>query len=141
MAAALSRRAAALESRSHDAGARVSHSGDRLRRPVEGDSPAVGGPRRRVRERWADRNPSSTANQTGSAPCPRMAWTNPRGGRHRRGFRVRDPKRQRMVEKSSLRDEAKMHPPQASGKRREFDLSEVSFVVNINNLNRGIEPE
>ena len=46
-------------------------------------------PRRRVRERWADRNPGSTADKTGSAPCPRMAWTNPRGGRHRRGFRVR----------------------------------------------------
>jgi len=30
-----------------------------------------------------------------------------------------------------------MHPPQASGKTREFDLPEVSFVVNINNLNRG----
>src|SRR5271165_6457022 len=57
---------------------------------------------------------------------------------HRKwALRLEDPKRQRMVEKSSLWDEAKMHPPQASGKRREFDLSEVSFVVNIKHLIRG----
>jgi hypothetical protein len=42
-----------------------------------------------------------------------------------------------MVEKSSLWEEAKMHPPQASGKTREFDLPEVSFVVNIKYLIRG----
>ena len=48
-----------------------------------------------------------------------------------RALRLEDPKRQRMVEKSSLRDEAKMHPPQASGKRREFDPTEVTFKCNI----------
>jgi hypothetical protein len=56
---------------------------------VEGDPAAVGGPLRRVRERWTDRNPGSTSDQTGSAPRPRMAWTNPRCRCHRRGFRVR----------------------------------------------------
>ena len=45
--------------------------------------------------------------------------------------------RQRVAEKSSLRDEAKMPPPQASGQRGEFDLPEVSFVVNIQYLIRG----
>src|SRR5208282_3650215 len=53
------------------------------------------------------------------------------------GFETDDPKRQRMVEKSSLPDEAKMHPPQASEKRREFELPEVSFLVNIKCLIRG----
>jgi len=46
-------------------------------------------------------------------------------------LRLDDPKRQRMAEKSSLRDEAKMHPPQASEKRREFDPAEVTFKCNI----------
>ena len=46
-------------------------------------------------------------------------------------LRLEDPKRQRMVEKSSLRDEAKMHPPQASEKTREFDPAEVTFKCNI----------
>jgi hypothetical protein len=36
-------------------------------------------------------------------------------------FETWPSKRQRMAEKSSLRGEAKMPPPQASGKRREFD--------------------
>ncbi len=57
---------------------------------------------------------------------------------HRKwALRLEDPKRQRMAEKSSLRGEAKMHPPQASEKRREFDLPEVSFVVNIKSVIRG----
>ena len=44
--------------------------------------------------------------------------------------------RQRMVEKSSLRDEAKMHPPQVSEKRREFDPLEVNFVCYLKYLIR-----
>src|SRR5271165_1778363 len=52
-------------------------------------------------------------------------------------LRLEDPKRQRTAEKSSLRDEAKMHPPQASGKRREFDPTEVTFKCNIRYLIRG----
>ena len=50
---------------------------------------------------------------------------------------LRTPKRQRMAENSSLRDEAKMHPPQASGKTREFDPLEVNFVCYIKCLIRG----
>ena len=42
-----------------------------------------------------------------------------------------------MAEKSSLRGEAKMHPPQASGKRREIDPLEVKCVCNIKHLIRG----
>ncbi len=74
-------------------------------------------------------------------PRPKDGCGGPRSQRrpyHRNWTsRLDDPKRQRMAEKSSLRDEAKMHPPQASGKRLEFDLTEVSFVVNIEYLNRG----
>ncbi len=59
---------------------------------------------------------------------------------HRKwALRLDDPKRQRMVETSSLRDDAKIHPPQALEKRREFDLPEVSFVVDIKYLIRGGE--
>ena len=58
------------------------------RRSCEGDIAAFGEPRRRVRERWADRAPGTTAGQTGGAPRPRVAWTNPRGSRHRGWFRV-----------------------------------------------------
>jgi hypothetical protein len=42
-----------------------------------------------------------------------------------------------MAEKSSLPGEAKMHPPQASGKRREIDPLEVKCVCNIKHLIRG----
>ncbi len=42
-----------------------------------------------------------------------------------------------MAEKSSLRGEVKMHPPQASGKRREIDSLEVKRVCNIKRLIRG----
>src|SRR5208282_6783207 len=74
-------------------------------------------------------------------PEPKDGCGGPRSQRrpyHRkRALRLDDPKRQRMAEKSSLRGEAKMHPPQASEKRREFHLPEVSFVVNIKYLIRG----
>jgi hypothetical protein len=74
-------------------------------------------------------------------PGPKDGCGGPRSQRrpyHRKwASRLDDLKRQRMVEKSSLRDEAEMHPPQASEKTREFDLSEVSFVVNIKYLIRG----
>src|SRR5271166_4563203 len=74
-------------------------------------------------------------------PGPKDGCGGPRSQRrpyHRKSAsRLEDPKRQRMAEKSSLRDEAKMHPPQASEKRREFDVPEVSFVVNIKCLLRG----
>ena len=50
---------------------------------------------------------------------------------------LEDRKRQRMAEKSSLRGEAKMHPPQASAKRREIDPLEVKRVCNIKHLIRG----
>jgi hypothetical protein len=43
----------------------------------------------------------------------------------------------RSTEKSSLRDEAKMDPPQVSEKRREFDPTEVTFKCNIKSLIRG----
>ncbi len=46
-------------------------------------------------------------------------------------------KRQRNAEKSSLQDEAKTPPPQASGKRREFDPLEVNFVRYLKCLIRG----
>src|SRR5277367_5024481 len=88
MAAALSDRAAAIESRPHDASARLSHSGNRLWRSVESDVTTFGAPRRRVRERWADRNSIATADQTGSAPRPRVAWPNLFGSYDRRGFPV-----------------------------------------------------
>src|SRR5271166_5284390 len=74
-------------------------------------------------------------------PGPKDGCGGPRSQRrpyHRKwASRLEDPKRQRMAGKSSLRDEAKMHPPQASEKTREFDLPEVSFVVNIQYLIRG----
>jgi hypothetical protein len=77
-------------------------------------------------------------------PGPKDGCGGPRSQRrphHRKcASRLEGPKRQRMAEKSSPRDEAKMHPPQASKKTREFGLPEVSFVVNINNLNRGGGP-
>src|SRR5579871_4138747 len=89
MAAALSGRAAAIEPRSHDASARLSHSGNRVWRAVEGDDTTLSGPHRRVRERWADHSSNSTTDQTWSAHRPRVAWTNPFGDRDRRGFPVR----------------------------------------------------
>jgi hypothetical protein len=42
-----------------------------------------------------------------------------------------------MAEKSSLRGEAKMHPPQTSGKRPEFDPPTTNFTHNIKYLIRG----
>jgi hypothetical protein len=39
-----------------------------------------------------------------------------------------------MAEKSSLRGEAKIPPPQASGKRREFDPLQVNFVCYLKYL-------
>ncbi len=82
-------------------------------------------------------------------PGPKDGCGGPRSQRrpyHRkRALRLEDPKRQRMVEKSSLRDEVKMHPPQASEKRREFDLPEATLKCNIKYLIRGgangFEPE
>src|SRR5208337_472374 len=47
--------------------------------------------------------------------------------------------RQRTAGKSSLRGERKMHPPQASGKRREIDPLEIKCVCNIKHLIRGGE--
>src|SRR5271165_1701676 len=44
-----------------------------------------------------------------------------------------------MAEKSSLRGEAKMPPPQASGKRREFDPLEVNCICYIKCLIPGGE--
>src|SRR5271165_297444 len=76
-------------------------------------------------------------------PGPKDGCGGPRSQRrpyHRKwASRLEDPKRQRMAEKSSLPDEAKMHPPQASGKTREFDPLEVNFVCYLKYLIRGGE--
>src|SRR5271165_978589 len=85
--------------------------------------------------------PLQNCRRRSETPGPKDGCDGPRSQRrpyHRKcASRLEDPKRQRMAEKSSLRDEAKMHPPQASEKRREFDLPEVSFVVNSKYLIRG----
>ena len=66
--------------------------------------------------------------------------SNQRHPYHRKSTsKLEDRKRQRMAEKSSLRGEAKMHPPQASEKRREIDPLEVKRVCNIKQ--GGFEPE
>src|SRR5712675_968591 len=46
-------------------------------------------------------------------------------------------KLQRMAGKSSLWGERKMHPPQASGKRPEFDPCKVKLAYDIKYLIRG----
>ena len=55
--------------------------------------------------------------------------------------RLRDSRTEsgREWPRTSLRGEAKMHPPQASGKRREIDPLEVKRVCNIKHLIRGGE--
>jgi hypothetical protein len=50
-------------------------------------------------------------------------------------------KRQRMPGKTSPSSGLQIQLPQASGKRREFDLKEGKFVCNLNYENRGFEPE
>ena len=78
-----------LSSRSHDAGARISHSGDRLRRAVEGDLAAADEFSPPSSRAWAIATPAQPRIKPGSAPYPRMARTNPRCRCHRGWFRVR----------------------------------------------------